>query len=86
MSFLQDRFDALARALDRRIDNELNAEFMPSPQQMQSGEVTVTTSDDERGITKAAGTGGRFIPQVPNSILYVGIAAIGAVIAWQVVK
>lgn len=85
-NFFTDRFDALAVALDRRIDNELNAEFQPSPGSAQSGDVYVKTEESERGRTKQAGTGARVVSAIPNSILFGGIALAGAAVVWRLVK
>jgi len=87
MSFLTDRWDQLVDSVDRRIDNELNAEFMPSPTGVgHSDEITIKTAENETGSAKAAGTGGRYVSAIPNAALFAGLAVVGGLIAFKVLK
>lgn len=79
-----ERIDSFGDALDRRIDNEIVGEPMPTPYTQDKNTVYTNTSNDETGLNKVAGTGDRIIKQVPNSVLYVGLAAIAGVVAWKV--
>lgn len=85
-NFLSDRFDALAAAIDRRIDNELNAEYQPAPS--HTADAGIVTKDDpsEIGRAKLAGTGGRIVPMIPNSVIYAGVAAAFGFVVWKVVR
>lgn len=81
----RDRFDAFSRALDRRIDNEVSGDYIPSPERPSNETPQVKTSDDQFGITKDAGTGGRIIKGIPNPVVYgLGALVAGGLIYWAV--
>lgn len=85
--FFNERWKQVQDSLDRRIDNEIVGEYMPSPTGMgESGEVRTTTIGDERGRPKVAGDGGRIFARVPDAVVYISIALVGGVALWRVLK
>lgn len=77
-------FDQLAGGLtdsvSRRIDNELNSDYLPSPQQATREAPVIKTADNELGRAKFAGTGGSAIDSVPMAVwIGGGVVVIGLV-------
>ena len=76
---LSDAWDALGNStvssLSRRIDNELNSDFLPSPQQATNEAPTIKTGSHETGAAKTAGTGKTdavstsWVGGVPNGVV-----------------
>ena len=63
-------------SVSRRIDNELNSDFYPSPDSGKTEGQTVTTASNKTGSTKEAGTGATIINGVPNAAVF-GVGALG---------
>lgn len=84
-NFLGERVDSLGVALDRRIDNELNDDFLPSPGNATPTDQTIVkTSDNQTGVSKIAGSGDSWVPGIDNKILIVGgVVALGALF-WMI--
>ena len=81
-------FDQSIISLNRRIDNELNSDFLPSPQTAtpQDQSVVKTSDSDPRGVAKVAGSGSSWLPKATGQNMVLGAAAvaIGALIYFAV--
>ena len=81
--FWDSLIDNAGASLSRKIDNELNSDYLPSPNQVQPARQTpvVKTAENETGRAKFAGTGSSgVIGGVSNTVLIVsGVAVVGLV-------
>ena len=81
-----DLAGGLTDSLSRRIDNELNSDYLPSPQQATREAPVVKTADNELGRAKFAGTGGGFVDNVPTAVWIGGGVAVIGLIAFMALK
>lgn len=81
-------FDQSVVSLSRRIDNELNSDFMPSPAQATGESPVVKINDNNpNSIAKVAGTGNSFLAGVNKSTLAIGGGVvIAGVVAWLALR
>lgn len=76
----------LQTAVSRRIDNELNSDFLPAPDASTNEAPVIKTADNETGVTKVAGTGGSVVAGIPNPVLYGGGALLIGLVVYMAVK
>lgn len=81
-----ERFDAFSGALDRRIDNEVSGDPVSYPSQGKDDSPSVKTYDDERGVSKRAGTGSQMVTGVPNTVLIVGGLGLAGLVMWGILR
>lgn len=72
--------DSATVSISRRIDNELNDDFLPSPANATSEAPVVKTGTNGSGFAKTAGTGAQWVSGIPNTVaLAVGVGFVGLV-------
>ena len=81
--FWDNLIDNAGASLSRKIDNELNSDYMPAPQSpnYKASAPVVKSADNELGRAKYAGTGGGMLSGLPMT----GVAVGGAVILGVIV-
>lgn len=84
--FFSDLIDNAGVSLSRRIDNELNSDFLPAPQVPSNETPKVQTSNDKTGVNKEAGSGAQIIKGVNNKVLFGGGALVLGLVVYMAVK
>lgn len=81
-------FSGTVTSLSRRIDNELNSDFLPSPLSSTRETPVVRTSESNpRGVAKTAGTGPSLLPAInTNTALLAGSALALGVVAYLALR
>lgn len=83
--WINQRIDNLGEAVDRRIDNEIAGDVLPSPGDMTNDKTVVKTGETPLDTPKVAGTGRQFVPGVDNRIaLGIGGIALLGLFFWAV--
>ena len=73
-------------SVSRRIDNELNSDFLPSPSQATGEAPVVKTAENELGRAKFAGTGGSMVDCVPSAFCFGGGVVVLGLVAILALK
>lgn len=87
---LKDNFASLGNqafaSLNRKIDNEIAGEPLPSPYTATNERPVVKTADNELGRSKFAGTGSSVVDNLPKAAIIIGGLGLAGVIAFVALR